>query len=228
MLIYLITSLPKLYVGRVPKISKKKFINRVYDCLTPYEFCDLNLILNFDKIIEYYSTKQKKNNISNLSFIQKNLILIIKNTRSKFLYTWARYSLNLEEALTGIICKSNNLSHKDAQMVFQETQSEVSKTILKNYNTHDLGLSKRYKWFNELINATKSIPLANVEKSIDFIRLKLIDSLKTLDVFNIDYLLAYYLELSILERHTKFNLALGQKKLEKILESIDIGETNEF
>jgi len=228
MLIYLITSLPKLHVGRPLKISKKNFITRVNDCLTMDKQHDLNLLLQLNSISEFYDKKSTKNDGVKYSFVQKNLVSIIKNTRSKFLYTWAKYSMNLEEVLIGLMCKNNNLTRDDAQDNFLKPLSEVSKTILKNYDTHDLGLNKRFKWFEKLNNTTKTLPLVEIEKSIDFIRLKLIDSLKSLDVFHTDYLLAYYLELTILERHTKFNLVLGQEKLKNILDSIDIGEKNEF
>merc|ERR1712228_358709 len=100
-----------------------------------------------------------------------------------------------EEVIVGIMCKSYGLSLDQAYEHFFAFRSDISTIILKNYDLDDLGLAKRFSWFEQINLISKSSTFEKIEKSIDFIKLRLIDSIKTHDIFHIDYLIAYYLEL---------------------------------
>jgi hypothetical protein len=56
-----------------------------------------------------------------------------------------------------------------------------------------------------------------MEQAIDLVKLKLIDSIRSKNLFHIDYLIAYYLELIILERQSSFNQFLGEKILQDMV-----------
>jgi hypothetical protein len=64
--------------------------------------------------------------------------------------------------------------------------------------------------------------IIKIQKTIDLIKLQEIDFLKPTDMFHIDTLLAYYLELSILERSFSFNRVNGRKQVQNILNSFKI------
>lgn len=77
-------------------------------------------------------------------------------------------------------------------------------------------------------NITKNNNLKKIEKTIDLIKLQIINSIKKNSTFSMDTILAYYLELSILERQTSLIGFDGEKNIQKILKSINIEVLNEF
>ena len=98
----------------------------------------------------------------------------------------------------------------------------IHKCIEKNYDSPDLGLSSKFSWFSRIQKAMDMEDLEKIEKTIDLVKLHIIDSIKPYDTFHMDILLAYYLELSILERQASFNSELGKEMLEKLLNSITV------
>lgn len=224
MLVYLIASLPKLYIGKHPTISKEQFIHRVYQCFSTEQLFDFSLLIKMDKHLNFYKNNLKMNTSQSQSFLRKSLMYIMKNSNSTFLYTWAKCSMSIEEAIVGLTCKKEILSHSNAIKHFSDPLNPTSRTILKYYNLHDLGLSKRFSWFETIKSVIELNDLEQIEKTIDLIRFQLIDSIKTNEIFHMDFILAYYLELSILERQMSLNRSFGKKILQNILDSIVIGD----
>jgi hypothetical protein len=224
MLIYLITSLPRLYIGKHPMISKKEFVQRVQQCFSTDQLFDFLLLTKID---DHMKTKLDKDNYTNSeghSFLKEHLSYIMKNSRSNFLYLWAKRSIDIEESIVGLLCKKNRLSQKDILKHSSDQLGSTAKIMLKYYDSSDLGLSKRFSWFNRVSEIIKLDDLEKIEKTLDLVRLQLIDSIKTNEIFHMDVLLAYYLELSILERQSSFNRSFGEKMLQNLLDSIVIGD----
>jgi len=230
MLIYLITSLPKLYIGEKPKISKEQLIKRVYECLPKNSLSDFNLLVQIDKEIEKSRLQSSTSPMGGKdisermdnSSMRELFVKIYEKTQSNFLKLWVKYSLNIDDVLVGLLCKRYKLSKQDALKKFSNKFDSTYKIIIKNYESSNLGLSNRFSWFNKLNELIQLNDLENTEKSIDLIKLQIIDYIKPYELFHMDMLLAYYLELSILERQLSFNATSGEKMLRKMLDSITI------
>jgi hypothetical protein len=213
-----------LYIGKKPVISKKQFVKRVYECFSKEALFDFSLLVKMDKNFDTYKSTFNKDPLCSLSLLKTNLIYIINNAKSVFLCTWAKYAINIEEVIVGLMCKQEYLSYPEASKHFEQYSNSTSKTILKHYNLNDLGLSKKISWFTSIKNIIDLKDLKQIEKTIDSIKFQLIDSIKTNKIFHMDVLLSYYLELSIIERQFSFNYAMGKKILQNILNSIIIGD----
>jgi hypothetical protein len=128
----------------------------------------------------------------------------------------------LQEIITGLLCKKNQLKKNDAKRHFENNFEPISKYILHHYSSIDLSLSKRFLWFSKLFKVISSNDLEEIERTIDSIKLYMINYLKRHSIFHVNTLLTYYLELSILERQANFNNSQGNKKIQKMLDSINI------
>jgi hypothetical protein len=222
MSVYFITSLPKLYINIKPKISKKEFVTQARNDLPQSILKDLDLLINLDT----EQVKLGENSILGTtvtdSILRGRLINIFKETNSLFLKKWVKYLVNIQEIVTVLLCKKEDLSQQKAKDYFTNSFDSTSKFVLKNYHLPDFGLSKRFTWFNKLNHVMQGNDIIKTQKTIDLIKLQEIDFLKPTDVFHIDTLLAYYLELSILERAFSFDRVNGRKQVQNILNSFKI------
>lgn len=220
MLVYLITSLPILSLNKKLPISKRSFIENLNSCISKDKIIDFNLLINFEKSINSY--KKIEFNKNNKIHKRDCYFSIYERSTNYFLLEWAKNSLNLDEAITGLMCKFMKVQKEDVLKYFYNRFDSTSQIILNNYDKSDLGLSKKFSWFSKLVNIMENKKLEDVEKNIDLLRLNIINAIKIDNMFSIDTLLSYYLKLSILERQASFNKSAGKIKLQKILDSINI------
>jgi hypothetical protein len=222
MSVYFITSLPKLYINIKPRISKKEFINQARNNLPLLMLKNLNFFINLDEEQVKLGKSSILGNVITDSALRVMLINIFKETDSLFLKKWIKYLVNIQEIVTVLLCKKEDLSQQKAKDYFTNSFDSTSKFVLKNYHLSDFGLSKRFTWFNKLNHVMQENDIIKIQKTIDLIKLQEIDFLKPTDMFHIDTLLAYYLELSILERSFSFNRVNGRKQVQNILNSFKI------
>jgi hypothetical protein len=222
MSVYFITSLPKLYINAKPKISKKEFINQAHNNLPPAILKDLNSLINLDEEKARLGKDSILADVATDSVLRGILIRIFKETDSLFLKKWIKYLVNIQEIVTILLCKKEDLSQQKAKDYFTNSFDSTSKFVLRNYHLPDFGLSNRFTWFNKLNHVMKGNDIIKTQKTIDLIKLQEIDFLKPTDVFHKDTLLAYYLELSILERSFSFDRVNGRKQVQNILNSFKI------
>jgi len=183
---------------------------------------NLNFLINLDAKQIKLGENSILSNIVTDSVMRGMLISIFKETDSMFLKKWIKYLVNIQEIVTVLLCRKEDLSQQKAKDYFTNSFDSTSKFVLKNYHLPDFGLSKRFTWFNKLNNVMQENDIIKTQKTIDLIKLQEIDFLKPTDVFHTDTLLAYYLELSILERAFSFDRVNGRKQVQNILNSFKI------
>jgi hypothetical protein len=144
---------------------------------------------------------------------------VFTKASSSFLRNWAGFSLSLDESITGLLSKKSSLSKEEFLFQMLDTFSPTSLIMRKNYNKEFLGLKNRFDWMTSLIKALSNESSEVLEKEINQIRLNKIDELKPMDCFSMDFLMAYYYELSISLREASFNKKSGEEVLNRILTS---------
>jgi len=144
---------------------------------------------------------------------------VFRRASSSFLRNWIKFSLSLDESITGLLSKKSSLTKEDFLFQMSGTFSSTSMIMKKNYNKEYFGLKNRFIWIDSLVKALSNESSEVLEKGINQIRLKKIDELKPMDCFNMDFLIAYYYELSISLREVSFNKKSGEEVLNRILTS---------
>ncbi len=117
-----------------------------------------------------------------------------------FLKQYARMSLNLGETLTGLLCKQEGLTFDRLRAHMKGGFDSTWRVILDHYDSPDLGLSKRLSFFNEVAELVGLDDFMEMERRLNRLRWKLIESCTGVEVFSIDMVLAWFLKLRILER----------------------------
>lgn len=144
---------------------------------------------------------------------------VFRRASSSFLRNWIKFSLSLDESITGLLSKKSSLSKEDFLFQMLDTFSPISAAMCKNYNKELLGLKNKFNWMGSLVKALSNESSEALEKEINQIRLKKINELKPMDCFSMDFLIAYYYELSISLREASFNKKSGEEVLNRILTS---------
>jgi len=145
---------------------------------------------------------------------------VFSKANSHFFKEWARFSLNLEDIIVGLISKKSKLSRDDFLLQMDGSFSSVSALMKKRYN-HDayLGLKTKFDYSTLLLDILSISSAESLEKKINDIRIQAINKIKPMDYFSLDFLVAYYFELSIYTREASFDINCGRKILDKILTS---------
>ncbi len=142
------------------------------------------------------------------------------NSRSYVLKNWLSFSLDFEEVLAGLLCKNIKLPKKQFLKELAGGSKETAFLIGKNYNNPDLGIKKRFPWYEALNKALAVSNLEAMERKLNKIRWKVLSNLEPTDVFSLDFVIVYYLQLCILEREQQFNPDVGKGLLADIYRPI--------
>ena len=137
--------------------------------------------------------------------------------RSPFLQQYARMSLNLGETVAGLLCKQEGLSFEAFRNHMKGGFDSTWRVILQHYDAPDLGLSKRLAFFGEVAELLTLDDFPEMERRLNRVRWKLIDSCAGPDIFCVDTVLAWFLKLRILEREASWNRKEGEAVLDQLL-----------
>lgn len=144
---------------------------------------------------------------------------LYKGAKSQLLRLYGRYFLNMDEAFCGLLAKKQGVSSEGLLEVFEGSFDSTALRIRKNFDSEDLGLSNVFSWFKSAQAVFAIADPLKREETYCELSWKLIQELKPLEVFSIDYVIAFYFELRILMRLSAFSQAKGEKIFNSILEN---------
>jgi len=247
-LVYLITGLPRLGLDSHPPITRAQFTRRALNNMPEGSGCrDLNLLLLLEDVDA--TTRRAHQDILGmvpvgeerrkpfsdrplpawLSEDRPHHVLmrlwrrhIYQRATSSFLKKWARESLNLAELIAALLCRQEEMN-KDAFLTQMEGGFDSTwRMAVSHYEDPDLGLSKRLNFYQHVVEALRLEDFVEMERRLEALRWRTINTCLGLNTFSVEAVLAYYLKLRILERRAARNEELGNAVLEKMLE-IDRG-----
>ena len=142
---------------------------------------------------------------------------VYAEANSLFFKEWISFSLNLDEVISAILAKQDNLSKNDFIYQMKGRFDSCSQQMMLNYDDSNLGISKRFAWYEQIKKILFSENFLKAEKELNSLKLKEINKLLGTDVFSIDIIIAYYFHLRIIEREANFSYEKGNKILKLIL-----------
>jgi Protein of unknown function (DUF2764) len=139
------------------------------------------------------------------------------SSKSPFLVSWARFAVNLEELTTGLLARLEGMEHSEFQTQMEGRFDTSSEVILRSVAKPDLGLGRRFPWFDLVKSAIENNdPLAG-ERALDGLRVREIDELTGMNVFEPAFVFAYYLKLRILTRQASWVREIGAQQLSHLI-----------
>lgn len=134
-----------------------------------------------------------------------------------FVRAWASFAVDLEEVLTGLVARKENLTPELFAIQMEGHFDSTSEIIVGRLDRPDLGLFRRFPW---LPKVERALALANpqeTELALDDLRIDEIERLMGTVPFSLEVVLGTLLELKLLERRASWNKSKGEARLASLL-----------
>jgi hypothetical protein len=134
---------------------------------------------------------------------------------SGFIHDWLQFDRNLRNLLTGISCRRHKRSTA-GQLIGDYPLTAA----IHHSQARDFGLGMEFPLLNKIL-PWDDLAWLSREKSLDVIRWHYLDDLTTFDYFSLEWLMAYFIRLGILQRWEGLHPAEGQAALRQMIRDFD-------
>lgn len=147
-----------------------------------------------------------------LSSLYYEYAMKCKNT---FVARWFELSLNINNILTAFTCNRYDMG-KESYIVGNNEVAEIMRTS----NARDLGLTNYISYLPDLQRISEETDLMEREKKIDLLKWNWIEENTFFNYFSIERVVAYLLQLEIIERWVSLDWELGNKMFREIIQGL--------
>ena len=141
-----------------------------------------------------------------------------KISAHSFLKIFSKYILNIEGAQSGLLAKKIKSSKDEFLTQTQGSFDSTTEVMLKYFEADDLGLSRRFSWFEKLAKVLDIKDYHRRSVALNKLKWDVVQELKPIDLFTKDFIVAYFFELRLLERQNSYSFEKGQIILDNIFE----------
>lgn len=166
-------------------------------------------------IAEFKSEDQEVNPKSWENRLEEKFYTYLISLENDFLREWFELQLNLGNLLTAINCRKHKIS-PEAQLI---GHNSIVESIVRS-NAKDFGLMQEFPEVDIVLSAWETNDVLSREKILDGIRWNWIDENVFFHYFTIEKLLAFLLQLEMVERWMKLDQEEGRKLFGKLLDSL--------
>ncbi len=145
--------------------------------------------------------------------------VVYKRADSLFLREWAGFIVNLEETVTALLCKRQGLGRDAFLGQMRGSFDTTARYVIDHYEEPDAGIGQRFPWVPQVAAALDDPDFEAGERALNDIRWDMIERLRDPAPFSVDTVLAWYLQLRILEREAQWSAPAGQALLSGVLET---------
>lgn len=149
------------------------------------------------------------------------------HSSNKFIRRWAELNLNIRNVLTAFTCRQ--LGWNRAGYIVGD--NEIAQQ-LRSSQARDFGIDEELLvYMPRLVAIAEEQDIARRERMIDVLRWEWLDEQTFFRPFDVEVLLAYYLQLSIVERWLSLNEKTGEETFRRIVQELKQQSTdslNEF
>lgn len=139
----------------------------------------------------------------------------LAGSKNKFLRNWSEFQMNITNILTAITCRKHNLPIKEHIVGGNEIAE-----LLCNSITKDFGIAPIFPWLNTVLKISEIEDLHNREMAIDKLKWDFIEEEVQFNDFSIEKVLAYLIQLDILERWLQLSKESGLDIFEKFVATL--------
>lgn len=158
--------------------------------------------------------------------LQRHYFELTRGAKTSFLRDWANFVVDIEEVKTAALCRAEGVDRPTFLAQMQGSFDASANLIISHWEEQNLGLEQRFTWLATVLAAYEDEDLLAAEHTLSDLMWARIDTLNRYDLFSVEYVLAYYLQLRILERSASWNAEIGKTVFDQILNiSADSAET---
>ncbi len=139
-------------------------------------------------------------------------------TKNKFLCSWFKFNLNINNLLTAIACRKHGFNHK----LMVVGNNDVA-TLIRQSNARDFGLTGEFEWYEVIARIAEESDLLEREKKIDALKWEWLEENTFFKYFSIEKILVYLLKIQMLERWKILSIEKGTLIFRELLEGMKEG-----
>lgn len=222
---YLLSGLEELHLGQPQKLSIDDLLTEIRGQLTPKDERLLSLLLlskdspEVAALVEQHAEEREQTTLSDDDFKTQMLYQYGMQSKNKFVRAWFAYNLDLNNVLAATICRAHHFDVLKAIIGDNETAQQLR----KNSSAKDFGLAGILPDYAEMMQlADLSNPLER-ERQMDALRWNWIEEHTLFHNFEIENVLAYYLQSVILHRWDGLTVEKGEKVFRDLLADLKKG-----
>ena len=169
-----------------------------------------------DFILEYKAESSDESSKNWENLLEERFFEYLASLENPFLRSWFDLQLNMGNVLAALNCRQFKLDIQK-QMI---GSNFVVENILRS-NARDFGLMQDFPEVEQILGAWETGHILEREKAIDMMKWQWIDENVFFNYFTIERLLAFLIQLEMVERWMKLDRAEGERLFRMILKKID-------
>ncbi|MDO8898164.1 MAG: DUF2764 family protein [Bacteroidales bacterium] len=166
-------------------------------------------------ITEFKSEDQEVNPKSWENRLEEKFYAYLLSLENDFIRQWYELQLNMGNVLTAINCRY----HKIAPELQLIGNNAIVESIMRS-NAKDFGLTQEFPEIETILSAWETNDVLSREKVLDTIRWNWIDENVFFHYFTIEKLIAFLLQLEMVERWMKLDYEEGKRLFVKLLDKL--------
>lgn len=140
--------------------------------------------------------------------------------RNGFMANWFEFSLNVNNIITALTVRKYGLEGD-----YIVGNNRIARK-LRGSSARDFGLSTEIDYFDAVVRIFEEGDILVKERKIDVLRWDWIENRAVYEYFSISRVMAYFLELQMLERWSKLDKSVGEERFRSIIDGFKQGVKN--
>ncbi len=222
---YLLAGLEDLHLGGKPRLTEEELLAEIRAELSEKDaqLLDLLLITKDDAaitaLLEANEELREESLLSEEDLRTQLLYEQGLRCKNAFLRDWFAFNLDLNNVLTATICRKNGFDVTRAIV----GNNEVAQILRKNNASKDFGLAGVLSDYAEMMRLADIANLLDREKHTDALRWNWLEEHTVFHNFEIENVLAYYLQASILHRWDDLTREQGERVFRELIAELKSG-----
>lgn len=218
---YLLSGLEDLQLGSKSKMNFEQLLEFLKEQMAPSDWKLIELLQrrNDDPIIiakmegDDMQDRFRETNLAEDDFRTQILYEQGMKCRNRFVRDWYEFNLNLNNVLAAAVCQKHG--YDTSKVIVGE--NEVAELLRRGNLTKNSNLSALLPDLKEMIAVSELQDLLDRERHIDALRWQWIENRTLFEYFEIDNVLAYYLQANILHRWDDLTREQGEQIFRQLL-----------
>lgn len=179
------------------------------------ESCAKNIPPYFIPFIKGYAEEKLPQVVAAEDWLSSLYYGFAMKCKNSFVSRWFELNLNINNILTAFTCNRYDMD-KELYIVGDNEVAEIIRTS----NARDLGLTNYVSYLPELQRISEEPDLMEREKKIDLLKWNWIEENTFFNYFSIERIVAYLLQLEMIERWVSLDWELGERMFREIIQGL--------
>lgn len=222
---YLLAGLEELRLGQRQKLSQEELLAELRAQLTLKDIRLLDLLLMtkdsplIQEMLEENRDLQEETSLSEDDLKTQLYYQYCAKCSNRFVRDWFLFNLDLNNVLAAVVCRRHGFDIQKAVI----GDNEVAQQLRKNISAKDFGLAGILPDYAGMMRLADIDNPLEREKSIDALRWQWLEEHTLFHNFEIENVLAYWLQSAILHRWDVLTVEKGEKVFRELLAEMKKG-----